>query len=287
VDYVRAVAARYRGRIRAYEIWNEPNFAQFFSGSTETMLRLAKSAYGAIKAVDSTAVVVSPAPTGRDGLRWFRDFVRLDGLSYADVVGYHFYVEQDQSPEAMVPLIEQVRNILVGQDRQGMQIWNTETGWILKGSQGIPAGHEKWATATGLGSSTAAATLCRAYLVGLAFGLGRFYWYSWDHYAMGLVEPDGHTAKAAARSLRLLEGWLVGTRLVGRSVSGGTWALQFEDGDGSRFAVVWHPRGQGRWKPPWPSAKCESVVGGGFAATSWAPKGFPISAAPLRVEPAK
>ena len=36
-DYVRTVAQRYKGRVRHYEIWNEPNLRSFYTGSTATM----------------------------------------------------------------------------------------------------------------------------------------------------------------------------------------------------------------------------------------------------------
>src|SRR5437899_7225230 len=41
-EYVREVATRYKGRIHAYEIWNEPNLSDFFSGRPDTMLELAR-----------------------------------------------------------------------------------------------------------------------------------------------------------------------------------------------------------------------------------------------------
>src|SRR5215813_211564 len=50
-EYVRTVALRYKGRIRYYEIWNEPNQMAFFSGSPQQMAELSKAAYGVIKAI--------------------------------------------------------------------------------------------------------------------------------------------------------------------------------------------------------------------------------------------
>jgi len=43
-NYVRTVATRYKGRIKAYEIWNEPNLENFYSGTPEAMVDLAPRA---------------------------------------------------------------------------------------------------------------------------------------------------------------------------------------------------------------------------------------------------
>ena len=70
-NFVSAVATRYRGRIRAYEIWNEPNLAREWcdqapSGAAYT--QLLRVAYTAIKAADPTAWVVTAglSPTTRN-----------------------------------------------------------------------------------------------------------------------------------------------------------------------------------------------------------------------------
>src|SRR2546427_8558462 len=99
-DYVRPVAQRYKGRVRHYEIWNEPNLKSFYTGSTATMLELAREAFTTLKAIDPDIVVVSPAATERGGVAWLDDYLRRGGAQYADVIGYHFYVAPAE-PEAM------------------------------------------------------------------------------------------------------------------------------------------------------------------------------------------
>lgn len=56
--FVRAVAERYKGRIRLYEIWNEPDIG-FFRGTSEEYVELLKAAYEEIKSVDPDAIVIS------------------------------------------------------------------------------------------------------------------------------------------------------------------------------------------------------------------------------------
>jgi hypothetical protein len=56
--FVRAVAERYRGRVRLYEIWNEPDIS-YFLGTTEEYLEVIEAAHRVIKSVDPDAIVIS------------------------------------------------------------------------------------------------------------------------------------------------------------------------------------------------------------------------------------
>lgn len=86
IKYVTAVAARYRGRIGHYQIWNEPNIYPEWgenpidpAGYVDMLCR----AYRALKAVDPNIVVISGAiaPTiALDGNRDLSDLVFLQAL---------------------------------------------------------------------------------------------------------------------------------------------------------------------------------------------------------------
>src|SRR5579871_6779067 len=61
-DYVTAVANRYKGRIAAYEVWNEPNLAREWGDEppdAQAYVALLKASYAAIKRVDPGALVIS------------------------------------------------------------------------------------------------------------------------------------------------------------------------------------------------------------------------------------
>ncbi len=86
VNYARAVATRYRGRITHYQVWNEPNIYPEWgnnpidpAGYAEMLCR----AYAVLKAVDPDIVVISGAiaPTiALDGSRDLSDLVFLQAL---------------------------------------------------------------------------------------------------------------------------------------------------------------------------------------------------------------
>ena len=68
-DFMAALASRYRGRIRAYEVWNEPNLAREWGGKLPdpvAYVDLLRRAYRAIKGADPSAMVISAglSPTG-------------------------------------------------------------------------------------------------------------------------------------------------------------------------------------------------------------------------------
>jgi len=61
-DFLYHLASRYKGRIHAYQIWNEPNLAREWGGKRPNPAEYAqmlKAAYAAIKRADPNAIVIS------------------------------------------------------------------------------------------------------------------------------------------------------------------------------------------------------------------------------------
>ncbi|MBC7232205.1 MAG: cellulase family glycosylhydrolase [Chloroflexi bacterium] len=102
-DFLYAMASRYKGRIRAYEIWNEPNLAREWGGrppNAAQYVRLLKEAYRRIKQADPNAMVISAglSPTGTYSPEATPDDVYLEQMyqamggnsdGYFDVLGVH------------------------------------------------------------------------------------------------------------------------------------------------------------------------------------------------------
>ena len=65
-EFVSMVATRYKGKVSAYEVWNEPNGKSSGSPTPDAAqyTALLKAAYVAIKAADPNAIVVA-AGSGR------------------------------------------------------------------------------------------------------------------------------------------------------------------------------------------------------------------------------
>jgi len=80
-DFCYALASRYKGRIAAYQLWNEPNLSREWGGMApdpEAYVRLLKAGYEAIKRADPNAIVISAglAPTTR------RDRIAMPDTEY-------------------------------------------------------------------------------------------------------------------------------------------------------------------------------------------------------------
>jgi hypothetical protein len=90
-NYVARTVAHYRGRIEAYEIWNEAFPSGFIGGDRRLFLEVAKIAYGEAKAADPTVKVVGNGamfftPDTLEVMKWLFDNGQAD---YMDIAGLH------------------------------------------------------------------------------------------------------------------------------------------------------------------------------------------------------
>jgi len=241
-NYVLTIATRYKGRVRTYEIWNEPNLKSFYSGSVTQLVQLASVAYQTLKEVDPTITVCSPAFTGAGGVSMFEEYLKAGGRKYADVIGYHLYVNPDP-PEEMVPLIQQVKEAMVRTGAANKPLWNTESGWAIQNAQSVvePAPGKGYNSVV-LPQDGAASYLARAYVLSWASGVSRFYWYSWDHGVMGLVDHDAKTLKSPAIAYGEIGKWLVGAVMLScKSNTDGTWVAEVSRQVNYHGWIVWNP----------------------------------------------
>lgn len=103
LDFLAALATRYRGRIQAYQIWNEPNLAREWGDKPPNPAEYAqmlRQAYSTIKAADPNAIVVTAgmAPTTETSERAMFDVDFYKGMyqamggnstGYFDMLGVH------------------------------------------------------------------------------------------------------------------------------------------------------------------------------------------------------
>lgn len=238
-NYVRTVATRYKGRVRYYELWNEPNVKRFYSGDIEHLVALNRAAYTTLKAIDPQITVVSSSLSPCcESLAYLNTFLAKGGGLYADAISYHFYVAP-KPPEAMLQRIAQVKE-LMKKHAVNKPLWNTESGWrIINSDKNIK--DEQWAGAP-LSTETAAAYVVRSYILSWAAGVERLYWYAWGHRSMGMTEYDGKTPKSIATAYSETRKWLVGSRMMGcRTDNENTWSCEITRDGGYRGRILWNP----------------------------------------------
>jgi len=104
-DFVKFIVLRYKGKIDAIEIWNEPNLGREWRGGTlngAEYVRLLAGAYNTIKTVypegNITVISAGLAPTGvNDGVTavddrtYFRQMYEAGVQNWADAIGIHPY----------------------------------------------------------------------------------------------------------------------------------------------------------------------------------------------------
>ena len=158
-DFVYALASRYKGRIRAYEVWNEPNLAREWGGrppNPAEYVALLKVAYRRIKQADPNAIVVSAGltPTGTNDATAMPDDVYLERMyqamggssnGYFDALGAHapgYKAPPEMSPDEVAAnpsfggqrffcfrRVEDLRRIMVKYGDTDKQIYILEMGW--------------------------------------------------------------------------------------------------------------------------------------------------------------
>jgi hypothetical protein len=227
--FLQQVANRYKGRIHIYEIWNEPNLKMYWSGSVSQMIQLSQIANEVFKGIDPSVILVSPSATGPGGISWLKDFVRLGGGRYVDVIGYHFYVNPDP-PETMLPLIASVHSIMRDNGLGETPLWDTEAGWSRPKPFPSP--------------DLAAGYLARAFILNWASGVSRFYWYAWDNHgwvSLETTEADDKTPTPAGLAFGTVQSWLGGAVMNSCSKDRDeSWTCQITR-DGQKAWIMWNP----------------------------------------------
>lgn len=249
--YVRVLADRYKGRVRAYEIWNEVNAPEFFSGTTDTLMDMIRIASEEIRLRDPAAWIISPSMTGggEKAYTMLTEMLRMGLAGHVDVLGYHFYTP-NETPEAMLPMVARVKDILVKTGASRLPIWNTETGWWIANGDGSPEGkgvHPSWRR---VDADLAPAFVARALILGWATGIERYCWYAWDHGSMGLIEPGTKVLKPAGRAMTTVIDWLTGSAMRACEVRDRVWSCELRRANGQSAWIVWTEEGSANWPLP-------------------------------------
>ena len=113
-NYVAAIAQRSAGRIKYWEIWNEPKNAYYWNGTVAQLVRMAKDARSVILSIDPQAVMLTPPSHGPYQATYFA----AGGAKYADVITYHGYTYHSgcngfPRAEDELSMINLVRSVMV------------------------------------------------------------------------------------------------------------------------------------------------------------------------------
>jgi hypothetical protein len=139
-EFCFLVASRYRGRVDAWGIWNEPNSKRFWEGTRQEYIDiLLLPGANAIHSADPGALVCGPDLAHLSSLHWddwLADVIKQAG-HVIDVVTHHIYPSWGRAFEVTYDLDQKldlpfsspsVRRLLQDTGWWGRPFWLTETG---------------------------------------------------------------------------------------------------------------------------------------------------------------
>jgi Carbohydrate family 9 binding domain-like/Beta-galactosidase len=244
--YVRKSVERYKGRMRYWEIWNEPDIA-FWKSSTEEYLQLFSAASREIKQTNPQALVlnggfamVSRAPNP--------DFLEVFPKA-ADKSNWDIWVYHDYLTFADMFVRNDLSRRLSQSAGLSLPVWVNETGYLS-----MWPGEER----------TEAITLVKKYAMAPALGIAAYLWYDLRDDGLDANDPEHHFGlvhnnyqpKPAYPAYQRVIRELAGRRFVARltDVPDGTYAVVYagEGADAEHVMVLWR-EGKGRTTPLWVS----------------------------------
>jgi hypothetical protein len=241
IDWVTALASRYKGRIKYYEIWNEPTVPTMWQGTNAQLVRMAQDAHCIVvgtgcnskstytlKAIDPAAQITTPAFVSDSGTTFttaMSDFINAGGGSVVDVIAYHGYVNWPAPPENAVTDAAPLQSMLVTTNQQLKPLFSTEGGFGPRN--------------TITDQDQEAAWIARYLILQQSIGLARSYWYAWDASNTPFwTEQSGN--QSGATTFSEVSAWLVGATLSSPCVGTGTvWQCGYTRPGGYKALAVW------------------------------------------------
>ncbi len=241
--FVFQVARRYRGQVRYYEIFNEPDLPEYWDGSPAQYARLLAVAYQAIKAADPDAQVVMAGMAhwanprfAEQVLQALRDMPSAAEHGYFfDVAAWHWYSRVDLLYER----VRWARDLLARYGMGDKPIWINETNLPVWGDGPGPQVPTK-----GFGTpEEQAAFIVQAFANAFAAGAERVFVFRLNdgfmNQTFGLMRNDG-APRPAYLAYRTAARWLGHARFVTRQVYPNGVVTVFRRPTGERVSVVWN-----------------------------------------------
>lgn len=230
--YVRTLARRYAGRIRYWELWNEPDFIGTYNGTTANLVEMARIAKEELVAADPNNKLVSPGFTVGQGMAALNAFLLAGGGAHSDIIGFHFYYSTN--PESIRVSMDNVRGIMKTLGQDAKPLWNTEGAFVCN-----PAVADcLTAKPTPAESRSVNA---RAMFIMAAKGIGNFNFHVWEatDAFRQLVQADYVTPTEAATAFTEARTWIKGARVVDAyRIDEQVYVLRMNRGT-ENFVILW------------------------------------------------
>jgi hypothetical protein len=193
--FCTTLATRYLGKIKYYEVWNEPNWHNdgtgpgantdcFFTGTFAKLAEMTRRANQAIKAVDPTAKILCPpvqgwTTTSGSSDSYFTGMMSAsDGATgtmkdWVDIVAVHLYLPTPNRVQDLAGMIGRINACKTTAGVSGLPTWDTESA---------PIGPD----VSAINDPQSRNLVARMLLAMAAKGIARTCYYMYDHGTMGL-----------------------------------------------------------------------------------------------------
>jgi PKD repeat protein len=236
-SYVTAIATRYKGKIKYYEMWNEPNDAGYWKGTTDQMVEMTRRAANIIHSIDPNAEVVSPGATwsSTTAWAWLDGFLSAGGGTYLDDIGFHGY-SGNKRAETIFTIVDNIQKVQAAHG-YSLPLMITEGGW---GTNSIIPDE-----------AAQAAFLVQRYMLVLAGpAVKSFFWYQWDSPTWGTLWDSTNGTHPAGVAYSQLTGWLTGATANGCTEDASlTWTCAFTLAKGNPALAVWNAAASAAYTP--------------------------------------
>ncbi|CAM4495484.1 hypothetical protein FHS16_005318 [Paenibacillus endophyticus] len=243
-NYTKSLLNRFGSQIKWGEMWNEFNLSSFggngpAASRAEVYYELLKAGYEAAKEVRPDLNVLGGATAGIPS-EWLEDLFELGGLQYMDTLSVHPYRYPDK-PEGLLAEVASL-NQLVREHNNGQTkpLWFSEIGWP---TQLDPRGVDE---------NTQAAYLIRTYVLGMAAGVEKIFWYDlmddgtdkkYNEHNFGIIHNSGdplgaYTPKPGYVAFATAARQLTGATLASQDIANDMYRYTFLK-NGQSIHVLW------------------------------------------------
>ena len=244
--FAEAAATHFKGHNVRYEMWNEPDTAQFWAPAPNSSeyATLLREAVAAIRRVDPAAKI-SSGGLSRFDVAFLSQAVNPDLAGGLSAIGIHPYPKT--GPETIAPELGMLREWVARALGEQIEIWDTEWGYSSANApkEAPSNGH------TEEGRRLQAGLAVRELLTVWAVGLPVAVWYDLrddgpdpanPEHNYGLLDSSGNE-KPAMKAIRTLTGAASGHKYVGmiQETPAGIHAMRL-DGSTDTIFIVWSDR---------------------------------------------
>ena len=236
-DYVTGLAKAFKGKVRLWEIWNEPGpdgslSGRFYAGTAAQLVTLYQEAYTILKTTDPSNQIICPASSDV----YLEQFLAAKGGDFCDIMNFHTYLNTYKNfPQTPEDILSEMGSVRLSLEKYKIYkpLWNTEQGWY-----NFESYEDQYSDPSRYAVDTPEAYVARTYLLNWAYGMeGRLGWYRWEnipgHESIHLTtNAQGKELTVAGLAQKVVSEWLRGgvvmTSLTRVAKTKDTWLITIE-----------------------------------------------------------